>query len=219
AANLTRQLLAIGRKQILQPVPLNLNDIVNDMNKMLRRLIGENIELSARLDPKVKTIKADPGQIEQVLVNLVVNARDAMPTGGSLTIETRDAELDEGLETSTSQGERTQYVAIIVADTGTGMPPEIRDHIFEPFFTTKVEGALLRAGGYTVIEAADGSEALRLCADPSVTVDLVLTDMVMPVMGGRELARSVRERYPGTPMVFMSGYSRTAITDEDVIAN
>src|SRR3977135_1660918 len=95
AANLTRQLLAFGRKQILQPVAINLNDIVTDMNKMLRRLIGEDIELRAKLDPALKTIKADPGQIEQVLVNLVVNARDAMPEGGNLTIETARAELDQ----------------------------------------------------------------------------------------------------------------------------
>jgi PAS domain S-box-containing protein len=140
ATNLTRQLLAFGRKQILQPRPINLNDIVTDMNKMLRRLIGEDIELRAKLDPNLKKTKADPGQIEQVLVNLIVNARDAMHQGGNLTIETANIELDQeyaGKHASVPPG---VYVMMAVSDTGVGMDQETQARIFDPFFTTKEKG-------------------------------------------------------------------------------
>src|SRR5437763_5722249 len=137
AANLTRQLLAFGRKQILQPLALNLNDIVTDMNKLLRRLIGEDIILTAKLDPALKKIKADPGQIEQILVNLVVNARDAMPQGGNLTIETASVELHEEY-TSKHVGVRPgNYAMLAISDTGVGMNEETQARIFDPFFTTK----------------------------------------------------------------------------------
>ena len=140
AANLTRQLLAFGRKQILQPVPVNLNDVVTDLNKMLRRLIGEDIRLAARLDLDLKKIKADPGQIEQVLMNLVVNARDAMPRGGNLTIETANVQIDEeyaGRHIGVNPG---AYVMLAVSDNGTGMDDETKAKLFEPFFTTKEKG-------------------------------------------------------------------------------
>jgi len=140
AANLTRQLLAFGRKQMLKPVQMNLNDVVSDMNKMLRRLIGEDIKLIARLDSELKKIKADPGQIEQVLVNLVVNSRDAMPQGGVLTIETTNFDVDREYTSKHLGLAPGRYVMLAVSDTGCGMNVETRVRIFEPFFTTKDKG-------------------------------------------------------------------------------
>jgi PAS domain S-box-containing protein len=140
AANLTRQLLAFGRKQILQPLAINMNDVVTDMNKMLQRLIGEDIRLTAKLDPALKKIKADPGQVEQVLVNLVVNARDAMPQGGKLTIETATVELDSEYANKHVGFAPGNYVMLAVSDTGSGMDGKTQARIFDPFFTTKEKG-------------------------------------------------------------------------------
>ena len=140
AANLTRQLLAFGRKQMLKPVALNLNDLVFDMNKMLCRLIGEEIKFDTKLDPELKKIKADPGQIEQVLVNLVANGRDAMPHGGTLTIETANFVVDQEYTSKILALPAGSYVLLAVSDTGCGMSSETKARIFEPFFTTKDKG-------------------------------------------------------------------------------
>ena len=140
AANLTRQLLAFGRKQMLKPVPLNLNDVVSEMSKMLRRLIGEDISFDAIFDPALKQIRADPGQIEQVLVNLVVNSRDAMPQGGTLTIETANFDIDHEFASRHLGLSAGSYVVLTVSDNGCGMDEKTKARIFEPFFTTKEKG-------------------------------------------------------------------------------
>jgi CheY-like chemotaxis protein/two-component sensor histidine kinase len=140
AAALTRQLLAFSRRQVLQPVVLDLNDVITDLQKMLGRVIGEDVHLLTKLDPSVGRVRADAGQIEQVIMNLVINARDAMPDGGKLTIETTNVELDEDYSQQHIAAEPGPYVMLSVSDDGSGMDEETRAQIFEPFFTTKERG-------------------------------------------------------------------------------
>ncbi|MBI2503053.1 MAG: response regulator [Candidatus Latescibacteria bacterium] len=171
-AGLVRQLLAFSRKQVLEPVVLNLNTVVRDLEKMLRRLIGEDVELIAKIAPALGQVKADPGQLEQVLVNLAVNARDAMPQGGQLTIETSNAELDE-----------------LYAANHMGVKP----------------------GPYVLLEASRGEEALRLAARHQGAIHLVVTDMVMPGMGGRELVQQLTAARSSFKTLYISGYSAEVI--------
>ncbi|MEO7082886.1 MAG: ATP-binding protein [Gemmatimonadaceae bacterium] len=288
AATLTRQLLAFSRQQVLQPSVLDLNVIIGGIDNMLRRLIGEHIQIESRLNPSLDLIKADPGQLEQVIVNLIVNARDAMPNGGRLTIVTKNVTADAlGPERRNAEA-ASHWVMLSIADTGVGIPSEDIDRIFDPFFTTKesakgtglglstvlgiveqsggeirletepgkgtvfklffprtdaltpaaasapaadpprtgsetillvedntavrhVASAALRRAGYTVVESMDGLDALRICHDESLIIDLVVTDMVMPAMGGRDLAIKLGDLRPTVPILFMSGYTRDAM--------
>jgi len=290
AAALCHQLLAFSRKQVLAPKILNLNAVVQDMNRMLGRLINEDINLVTAPADNLPLIKADPGQIEQVIVNLAVNARDAMRNGGTLTIETAHVRIDEKSVARTPELAAGDYVVLTVTDTGCGMSTETKARLFEPFFTTKPAGkgtglglatcygiikqsgghitvysekdrgsafkvyfpaildepelvvapkreaapspgcetillaedepairelaaVSLRELGYTVIEASDGTEAMRLAKECGCKqIDLLLTDVVMPEMGGKELAYWLRAVSPHTRVLFTSGY-----TDRNVI--
>lgn len=284
AAGLTRQLLAFSRRQVMQPVVLNLNELIRSMEGMLRRLIGENIELAITGAPDLAPVKADPHQFEQVIMNLAVNARDAMPKGGRLTIETANMDLDERFVQQHIGAQPGKYAMLAVSDNGCGMDAEVQKHVFEPFFTTKEKGKgtglglstvygivkqsggyisvysekghgscfkvylpqvappepakkaspahakstggteiillvedeeavraltakILRAKGYTVLEAANGKEAQAVLKAHSGGLDLLLTDVVMPQMGGPELAKWVRSIHRGIKVLFMTGYT------------
>jgi two-component system, cell cycle sensor histidine kinase and response regulator CckA len=290
ATALTRQLLAFSRMQVLQPQVINLNAIIAEMGKLLPRLIGEDIDLLIRTDETLGTVRADASQMEQVIMNLAVNARDAMPNGGKLVIETANAELDHNYLTSHPLMKVGPYIQLVVTDSGTGMDAETQAHIFEPFFTTKEKGKgtglglatvygivkqsggfiwvyselgkgtsfkiylprldqtaeqtnaphravelprgtetvlltedeqdvreiareFLESGGYRVIEARDGAEAIELAAKHRGEVQLLVTDMVMPGMTGQELAVKLQMAHPGLCVVFMSGYSEHAATE------
>jgi two-component system, cell cycle sensor histidine kinase and response regulator CckA len=288
AADLTRQLLAFSRQQMLQPRVLDLKQVVERAQVLLARLIGENIELTVLVEPSLWNVKADPGQIEQVLLNLAVNARDAMPQGGRLTIEARNVELDASYVKEHPQVIAGPYVMLVVEDTGSGMNHETQLRIFDPFFTTKelgkgtglglatVYGIVKQSGGYiwvysepgqgsafkvylprvenaaqpvrgdepgegtvggsetillaedsaslremvrdylesvgyTVLEAATGGDALDRAKSFAGTIQLLLTDVVMPGMSGPELARQIGCLRPGIKVIFTSGYTDDAI--------
>jgi len=289
AASLTRQLLAFSRKQVLQPIDLDLNSVTLSMEKMLGRLISENIQLTTVLEPNLASVRADPGQVEQVILNLVVNARDAMPNGGRVIIETRNVCLNETFVKTRTEMQPGNYVLLTVRDTGEGIPEEIQSRIFEPFFTTKgvgkgtglglatVHGILRQSGGfievesqvgvgtafhiylpraekiergvtpalgmqtiprgsetvllvedepgvrslvcrvlrgcgYQVIEASNGITALDLITSHSGPIHLLITDVVMPGMGGWQVAEAIRNVNPIVDVLFISGY-----TGDDVV--
>ncbi|MHB8066914.1 MAG: hybrid sensor histidine kinase/response regulator [Desulfobaccales bacterium] len=294
AASLTRQLLAFSRKQILQPKNLNLNTVVRDMEKLLQRLIGEDIYLVANLEAGLGSVEADPAQIEQVIINLAVNARDAMPDGGKLTIETANVELDGAYGYRDVNFQPGAYVMLAVSDNGEGMDEETMAHIFEPFFTTKSSNrgtglglstvygivkqsggyiwvysepkwgttfkvylplatytmeveksrpetsghhqgwetillvedekvvreltcAALQQNGYQVITAASPKEALTICEGMEGPIHLLLTDVVMPGMSGRQLAEILTPRYREMKVLYISGYAENAISHHGVL--
>ena len=294
AAALTRQLLAFSRRQVMAPKVLNLNHLVEDLNKMLRRLLGEDIELCLRLEERLGSVKADPGQMEQVLMNLAVNARDAMPKGGKLTIETGNLDLDQAYTREHVTVKPGAYVMFAVSDTGFGMAPETMSHIFEPFFTTKEQGKgtglglstvygivkqsggyiwpysevgigttfkiylprvdevaerllarpqlapslrgtetillvedekgvrtltrqVLERSGYTVLEAEHGDDATLLCERYSGTIHLLLSDVVLTRMSGREMVQRLGPMRPNMKILYMSGYTDEAIIQHGVL--
>ena len=294
AAALTRQLLAFGRKQLMQPKVLDLNLVLGDLGKMLERLVGEDVEVELRAAPELGAVRADPTQIDQVVMNMVVNARDAMPGGGHLTIETANADLDERYAASHPPAQAGRYVMIAVSDTGVGMDAEIQSHVFEPFFTTKASGEgtglglatvygivqqsggciwvysepgrgttfkiylprvddapaaeaaapitvasarghetvlvvedndalretvgeALEERGYVVLVAGGGEAAIEAAASHAGPIHLLLSDVVMPKLGGPELARRMAELRPGIRVLYMSGYSDGAVSRQGVL--
>jgi len=293
AASLTQQLLAFSRKQVLQPKVLDLNEAVADVQKMLSRVIGEDIELIASVHPSLASVKADPGQVEQVLMNLAVNARDAMPHGGKLMMETSNVEADAELARSLDLVPG-RYAMLKVTDTGHGMSAETLSHIFEPFFTTKpmgkgtglglatVWGIVKQSGGsirvesevdrgstfriylpategntrkpqattagekvaggtetiliaedepdlrelahiflegygYQVLEAASAEQAIQTAGIFAGTIDLLLTDVIMPGMSGRQLAENILSKRPQTKIVYMTGYTDDMVVQHKVL--
>lgn len=295
AAGLTRQLLAFSRKQVLQPKILDLNEVVHGMEKMLRRLIGEDIELRTVFAPASPKVKADPGQLEQVILNLAVNARDAMPRGGKLMIETATVVLDQKSSYRDRNLEPGEYITLAVRDTGVGMTDAVKSHLFEPFFTTKGPGKgtglglatcygiirqsdgdirvyseinhgtvfkiylpratesvathtapqvddelptgnetilivedessvrelaalILRGCGYNVLEAVNGLDGLRVAAEMKArSIDLVICDIIMPKLGGKDMADRLRQTRADAKVLFISGYTDDALANHGVL--
>jgi len=295
AAALTRQLLAFSRRQVFHPQIVDINAIVMETERLLARLIDEHIEFYTALDPALGRVMVDPVQVEQVIINLVLNARDAMPEGGKLTIETSNLDLEEDPESKIPQIPAGKYVLLALTDTGCGMDEETQSRIFEPFYTTKemgkgtglglatvygivkqsggfiwvyseesrgttfkvylprvdrpltdarpgrqleisrgtetilvVEDAeplraltkeFLTASGYTVLEAANGDEAIHIAQSHFGTIDLLLTDVVMPRMGGKPLVEQMGQIRPHTRVLYMSGYPNDGIAQAGILAN
>jgi two-component system, cell cycle sensor histidine kinase and response regulator CckA len=294
AADLTRQLLAFSRHQMLQPRVLDLNSAIEVVAKMLRRVVGEDVELSVLSGPDLGWVTADPGQIEQILMNLAVNARDAMPKGGKLTIETSNVEIDSTDALTRPEIKPGSYVVLAVSDTGGGMSPATRDRVFEPFFTTKEKGkgtgfglstvfgivqqsggsvfvesalgkgttftvylpradlaagpsavavpenptqrgtetillvedeepvravvrTILQRQGYAVLAAESGGDALLICEQHKGPIDVLLTDVVMPRMSGRELSERLGPLRPDMKVLLMSGYTDDSILQHGVL--
>jgi two-component system, cell cycle sensor histidine kinase and response regulator CckA len=295
AAGLTQQLLAFSRRQVLRPVVLDLNTLLSNVHKMLRRLIGEDIELVTMLGRDLWRVKADPGQLEQVIMNLVVNARDAMPNGGKLILSTENKELDEAYAQAHPPTRPGSYVMLNIQDNGVGMDLETLKRIFEPFFTTKEQGrgtglglstvygivkqsegyiwvysepgrgtsfeiylpriegevvptlevipppmelphgsetillvedeeavrnlarTILQEYGYTVLEAYHGAEALRVAIRHEGPIHLLLTDVVMPLMSGRQLADKLTALRSEMQVIYMSGYTDHTIADHGIL--
>jgi two-component system cell cycle sensor histidine kinase/response regulator CckA len=291
-AALTRQMLAFSRQQVLSPSVLNLNAVINDLWKMLPRLLGEDIETVLSLDPNLGCVSADRGQVEQVIMNLAVNARDAMPQGGKLVVETLNVELNGStIPGNSADAPSGPCVLLAVSDTGLGMSPAVQAQIFDPFFTTKERGKgtglglatvygivkqssasisvssepgngstfklyfprvvekerkaepappgepepaasgtillvedetalrqvtseFLRAKGYHVLGAENGEVALQICKSHTGTIDLLITDVVMPGHSGPNVAKQVTQRRPGVRMIFMSGYTDRTIASD-----
>jgi CheY-like chemotaxis protein len=294
AATLTRQLLAFSRQQVTEPRCLALEDVIANAGKLLRRLLGEDVEMISPDSARKTLVKMDPGQLEQIIMNLAVNARDAMPSGGILTLETGVVALSDQYASQHWPVQPGRYAMLAVTDTGMGMTEEVRGRIFEPFFTTKeagkgtglglatvygivkqnhgyiwvysepgrgstfkiylpLETSAVSAGetpaespedfkgtetillvedyaglrgaarhillrqGYTVLECADGHSALDLLARSDRPIDLLLTDVVMPAMSGRELAEQFRVRCPQAKILYMSGYPDQAIVSHGIL--
>jgi len=288
AANLTRQLLSFSRRRVFQPAVVDLNAVVANFQKLCLPIIGVDVELITRLDPALGRVRADVGQLDQVLMNLVVNARDAMPQGGTLTIETANTDRATAPTGPPDEGFAGPYVLLAVHDTGTGMDADTRSHIFDPFFTTKEEGKGTGLGlstvhgivsqhgghievasesgkgtsfsiylprvvdaartspvskeptewprgtetilvvedraavrelvretlapcGYHILEAGNGAEGLEICLRPRQSIDLVITDLIMPGMNGKEFVQHVRQIHPETKVLYMSGYGGDAL--------
>jgi len=232
AVSLTRQLLAFSRQQVLEPVILNLNTLLSDMEKMLPRLIGEDVALELNLDPALAQVKADHGQVEQVIMNLAVNARDAMPDGGKLTLQTANVDLDLAYTRQHPGSRIGQYVMLAVSDTGTGIDPEIQSQIFEPFFTTKerdkgtglglatVYGVVKQSGGYIAVDSEKGKGARFSVYLPRVgqTVSTAETKIAPPAnIRGSETVLLVEDAEPLRKLAHMflrdSGYKVLTAAD------